>query len=118
MVAKTYDGQAGAPRRAIIAVTVGNALEFYDFFIYGLFAVQIGRAFFSASSSYVSLMLSLATFGVGFLTRPLGAVVLGAYADRVGRRPAMVLSLSMVGVAMVALAGQLLGASMRLPSHF
>ena len=104
MVAKTYDGQAGAPRRAIIAVTVGNALEFYDFFIYGLFAVQIGRAFFPASSSYVSLMLSLATFGVGFLTRPLGAVVLGAYADRVGRRPAMVLSLSMIGVAMVALA--------------
>ena len=104
MAAKTYDGQAGARPRAIIAATVGNALEFYDFFIYGLFAVQIGRAFFPATNSYVSLMLSLATFGVGFLTRPLGAVVLGAYADRVGRRPAMVLSLSMIGIAMVALA--------------
>ena len=104
MAATTYDGQAGARPRAIIAATVGNALEFYDFFIYGLFAIQIGRAFFPATSSYVSLMLSLATFGVGFLTRPLGAVVLGAYADRVGRRPAMVLSLSMIGIAMVALA--------------
>lgn len=104
MAETTNDEQAGARPRAIIAATVGNALEFYDFFIYGLFAVQIGRAFFPATSSYVSLMLSLATFGVGFLTRPLGAVVLGAYADRVGRRPAMVLSLSMIGIAMVALA--------------
>ena len=104
MAAETYDGQAGARPRAIIAATVGNALEFYDFFIYGLFALQIGRTFFPVASSYVSLMLSLATFGVGFLTRPLGAIVLGAYADRVGRRPAMVLSLSMIGIAMVALA--------------
>ncbi len=104
MAAETYDGQAGARPRAIIAATVGNALEFYDFFIYGLFAIQIGRAFFPATNSYVSLMLSLATFGVGFLTRPLGALVLGAYADKVGRRPAMVLSLSMIGIAMVALA--------------
>lgn len=90
--------------RAIIAATVGNALEFYDFFIYGLFAVQIGRAFFPATDSYVSLMLSLATFGVGFLTRPLGALVLGAYADSRGRRPAMVLSLSLIGTAMIVLA--------------
>lgn len=104
MAAETYDEQAGARPRAIIAATVGNALEFYDFFIYGLFAVQIGRTFFPESNAYVSLMLSLATFGVGFLTRPLGAVVLGAYADRVGRRPAMVLSLSMIGIAMAGLA--------------
>ena len=104
MAAETYDGQGGARPRAIISATVGNALEFYDFFIYGLFAVQIGRTFFPESNSYVSLMLSLATFGVGFLTRPLGAVVLGAYADRVGRRPAMVLSLSMIGIAMAGLA--------------
>ncbi len=89
--------------RAIVAATVGNALEFYDFFIYGLFAVQIGEAFFPASNAYVSLMLSLATFGVGFLSRPLGAVLLGAYADRVGRRPAMVVSLSMIGISMVVL---------------
>lgn len=73
MAETTNDEQAGARPRAIIAATVGNALEFYDFFIYGLFAVQIGRAFFPATSAYVSLMLSLATFGVGFLIRPAGA---------------------------------------------
>lgn len=95
----------GRPRpRAIVAATVGNALEFYDFFIYGLFAVQIGHAFFPATNAYVSLMLSLGTFGVGFLSRPLGAVLLGAYADRAGRRPAMIASLSMIGLSMVVLA--------------
>ncbi len=96
---------AAAPRaRDVIAATIGNALEFYDFLIYALFAVQIGHAFFPAGSAYVSLMLSLATFGVGFLTRPLGALVLGAYADKVGRRPAMLLSLVMIGASIIALA--------------
>ena len=94
-----------APRaREVLAATIGNALEFYDFFVYGLFAIQIGHAFFPAGSAYVSLMLSLATFGAGFLTRPLGALVLGAYADKVGRRPAMLLSLVMIGASMVGLA--------------
>lgn len=104
MAAEKRDGQGRVRSKDIIAATIGNALEFYDFFIYGLFAIQIGRAFFPAASSYVSLMLSLATFGVGFLTRPLGAIVLGSYADKVGRRPAMVLSLSMTGLSMAALA--------------
>lgn len=104
MAADAHDGQVRVRPRAIIAATIGNALEFYDFLIYGLFAVQIGRAFFPATNAYVSLMLSLATFGAGFLTRPLGAIVLGAYADRVGRRPAMVLSLSIIGISMAALA--------------
>lgn len=94
-----------APRaRDIIAATVGNALEFYDFLIYALFAIQIGHAFFPAARAYVSLMLSLATFGAGFLTRPVGALVLGAYADRVGRRPAMLLCLVMIGASMAAIA--------------
>ncbi len=103
MVAENGGMRTAVRPRAIVAATVGNALEFYDFFIYGLFAVQIGEAFFPASNAYVSLMLSLATFGVGFLSRPLGAVLLGAYADRVGRRPAMVVSLSMIGISMVVL---------------
>ena len=94
-----------APRaRDVIAATIGNALEFYDFLVYALFAIQIGHALFPAGSAYVSLMLSLATFGAGFLTRPLGALVLGAYADKVGRRPAMLLSLVMIGASMVGLA--------------
>lgn len=104
MAIEPYEKLGRLRSRAVLAATVGNALEFYDFFVYGLFAIQIGGAFFPAADAYVSLMWSLATFGVGFLTRPLGALVLGAYADKVGRRAAMVVSLSMVGVAMVVLA--------------
>ena len=110
MSAVEHDAGAGpavrsAPRaRDIIAATVGNALEFYDFLIYGLFAVQIGHAFFPAAKAYVSLMLSLATFGAGFLTRPIGALLLGAYADKVGRRSAMLLCLVMIGMSMAAIA--------------
>ena len=88
----------------IAAVTIGNALEFYDFLIYTFFSIQIGHAFFPAQSAYGSLMLSLATFGAGFLTRPLGAFVIGAYADSVGRRPAMMLCFVLIGVSIVAMA--------------
>jgi len=78
-------------RRHIAAATIGNALEFYDFLTYTFFSVQIGHAFFPAQSAYGSLMLSLATFGAGFVTRPIGAIVIGAYSDRVGRKPALML---------------------------
>ena len=91
-------------RRHIGAVTIGNALEFYDFLIYALFAIQIGHAFFPASSAYGSLMLSLATFGAGFLTRPVGSIVIGAYADRVGRKPAMLLCLTLIGGSITVMA--------------
>ena len=90
--------------RNITAATVGNALEFYDFITYGFFAIQIGRSFFPNSSAYVSLMLSLATFGAGFLTRPIGGIVIGSYADHVGRRPAMILSFTLMGAAIIAMA--------------
>ena len=99
--------QEDRPPRALwdaSAATFGNALEFYDFIVFALFAVQIGRAFFPSSSEYSSLMFSLATFGAGFITRPLGAVILGAYADRVGRRSAMVLSLALIGGSMTLMA--------------
>ncbi|MGA7540086.1 MAG: MFS transporter [Steroidobacteraceae bacterium] len=105
MIDEQNQAVRSAPRaRDVFAATIGNALEFYDFFVYGLFAIQIGHAFFPAGSAYVSLMLSLATFGAGFLTRPLGALVLGAYADRAGRRPVMRLSLIMIGASIVGLA--------------
>lgn len=91
-------------RRHIAAVTLGNALEFYDFLTYSFFAIQIGHAFFPGRSAYGSLMLSLATFGAGFAARPIGAVVLGAYGDRVGRKPAMLLSFFMIGASIVAMA--------------
>jgi MHS family citrate/tricarballylate:H+ symporter-like MFS transporter len=90
--------------RSIAAATVGNALEFYDFITYAFFAIQIGHAFFPAQSAYASLMLSLATFFAGFVTRPIGGLVLGAYSDRVGRRPAMMLSFTLMGCAIVAIA--------------
>lgn len=98
------DVLAQAPRGATLAATIGNMLEFYDFITYGFFAVQIGRTFFPGHSPYASLMLSLATFGAGFITRPIGGVVIGLYSDRAGRRPAMVLSFTMMGCAIVMLA--------------
>src|ERR1700704_480067 len=90
--------------RATLGATIGNMLEFYDFVTYSFFAIQIGRTFFPSHSQFASLMLSLATFGAGFVTRPIGALVIGAYSDRVGRRPAMILSFTMMGSAIIALA--------------
>jgi MFS family permease len=90
--------------RFVAAATIGNALEFYDFITYAFFSIQIGHAFFPSHNAYASLMLSLATFGAGFVTRPIGAIVIGAYSDRVGRRPAMMLSFALMGAAVVSLA--------------
>ena len=91
-------------KRHVAAAVAGNALEFYDFVTYAYFAVQIGHTFFPTGSEFASRMLSLSTFGVGFLMRPVGALVLGRYADRVGRKPAMMLTLGMMGVAVLGLA--------------
>ncbi|RAS03433.1 MFS transporter [Cupriavidus alkaliphilus] len=88
-----------APRRRVIAaITIGNGLEFYDFTVYSFFAVLIGKLFFPVSGSIGQLMLSLATFGVGFVARPLGGLLIGLYADRVGRKPAMALTLWLMGL--------------------
>jgi MFS family permease len=98
----------GAPpslaARHVAAVVVGNALEFYDFLTYAFFAVYIGEAFFPAHDPAASLLASLATFGAGFLTRPIGAIVIGSMGDRIGRKPAMMLSFALMGVAIVGLA--------------
>ncbi|MCT2559664.1 MFS transporter [Tsuneonella sp. YG55] len=91
-------------RRAIAAATLGNGLEFYDFITYAFFAIQIGNTFFPSESPFLSLMGSLAAFGAGFITRPLGAAVLGTYADRHGRKPAMLVSMTMMGVGILLLA--------------
>jgi MHS family citrate/tricarballylate:H+ symporter-like MFS transporter len=92
------------PARHIAAVVVGNALEFYDFLTYAYFAVYIGRAFFPSNDPSASLLASLGTFGVGFVTRPIGSLVIGRMGDRLGRKPAMVLSFSLMGVAITGLA--------------
>jgi len=91
-------------RRAVIAATCGNALEFYDFVTYAYFAIQIGATFFPSTNPYLSLIGSLATFGAGFVARPVGAWVIGGYADRHGRKRAMVLSMLAMGIGIVVLA--------------
>jgi MHS family citrate/tricarballylate:H+ symporter-like MFS transporter len=90
--------------RHIAAATIGNALEFYDFLTYAFFSIQIGHAFFPTQSAYGSLMLSLATFGAGFVTRPIGALVIGAYSDRAGRKPAMMLCFILIGCSIFGMA--------------
>ena len=90
--------------RHVAAVTAGNALEFYDFLTYAFFAAQIGRTFFPSADAAGSLLASLATFGAGFLMRPVGALTIGRLADRIGRKPAMLLSFTLMGVAMFGLA--------------
>ena len=95
---------AATRRRAVVAATVGNALEFYDFMVFALFAIQIGETFFPSDDPYASLMASLATFGAGFVTRPIGAWVIGSYADRAGRRPALLLSMILMGIGTLGIA--------------
>src|SRR3984885_2936672 len=100
----SHQGAPALTGRAILAATIGNMLEFYDFITYSFFAIQIGHTFFPSRSQFIGLMLSLATFGAGFVTRPLGGIVIGAYSDRVGRKPAMILSFVMMGCAIITLA--------------
>src|SRR6476660_9574379 len=90
----------------IAAAVIGNALEWYDFIVFGFFTVIISRLFFPADSQYASLLLTTATFGVGFFMRPVGGVVLGIYADRRGRKAAllMVIALMTAAIAMIGFA--------------
>jgi len=83
---------------------IGNTLEVFDFIAYGTYAVMIGRTFFPARDPLASLLLSVSTFGVGFVTRPLGAALIGAYADRRGARAGMLLSLSLMGAGSLLIA--------------
>ncbi len=90
--------------RQIMAVVAGNALEFYDFLTFSFFTVQIAHTFFPGQSEDTKILSTLAIFGVGFLTRPLGAFVIGRWGDRMGRKPAMMLSFTLMGVAITGLA--------------
>lgn len=87
------EAKPASSARTVAAAVIGNGLEFYDFLIFATFAVMIGRAFFPTGSALTSLLLSVATFGVGFATRPLGGIIIGAYADRAGRKAAMTLTM-------------------------
>lgn len=89
---------------SVIRVSSGNFLEMYDFMVFGYYAAAIGRAFFPSGDTFLSLMLSLMTFGAGFLMRPLGAIVLGAYTDRHGRRAGLLLTLGLMSIGIFSIA--------------
>ena len=89
---------------SVIRVSSGNFLEMYDFMVFGYYASYIGRAFFPSGSAFVSLTLSLMTFGAGFLMRPLGAIVLGAYTDKHGRRAGLLLTLGLMSIGVISIA--------------
>lgn len=89
---------------AVVRVSSGNFLEMYDFMVFGYYASAIGRAFFPNGNPFVSLSLSLMTFGAAFLMRPVGAIILGAYTDLHGRRAGLVLSLSLMSVGVLLIA--------------
>lgn len=104
MNSSTISATAGVPvsaavrRRAVVAASIGNVLEIYDFIAFGIFAVPIARTFFPAGSEFAALIMTFMTFAAGFLARPLGALLLGRYADRVGRKRALSLTLVLMAV--------------------
>ncbi|MGO4328458.1 MFS transporter [Cupriavidus sp. 2TAF22] len=90
--------------RTVFRVVSGNFLEMYDFMVYGFYAAAIAKTFFPSGNEFASLMLSLATFGAGFLMRPLGAIVLGAYIDHHGRRKGLILTLVLMALGTLLIA--------------
>jgi MFS family permease len=89
---------------SVVRVSSGNFLEMYDFMVFGYYASAIARAFFPSGSEFGSLMLSLMTFGAGFLMRPLGAIVLGVYTDHHGRRSGLLLTLGLMAAGIISIA--------------
>ncbi|MCP1572394.1 citrate-proton symporter [Herbaspirillum rubrisubalbicans] len=94
----------GSRAGAVLRVTSGNFLEQFDFFLFGFYATHISKVFFPASSEFASLMLTFAVFGAGFLMRPLGAIILGAYIDEVGRRKGLIVTLSIMASGTILIA--------------
>lgn len=90
--------------KTVVRVASGNFLEMYDFMVFGYFSAAIGRAYFPASSEFASLMLSMTTFAVGFMVRPLGAIFLGAYIDHIGRRKGLLLTLALMSIGTLTIA--------------
>src|SRR6266478_7859787 len=88
----------------VIRVSSGNFLEMYDFMVYAYYASYIAREIFPSNSEFASLMLTLGTFGAGYLMRPLGAIILGAYIDRTGRRKGLILTLTLMAAGTFVIA--------------
>jgi len=91
-------------RRILASALVGNMLEFYDLFVYGFLAVVIAKAFFPTGDAYTSMLAAAATFGVSYFIRPVGALVLGAYSDRHGRKAGMMLTIWLMGIGTLVIA--------------
>ena len=93
-------------RKAVIAASIGNGLEWFDVIVYGTFAVTISRLFFPTNDATVSLLLAFGSFGISFIMRPLGGIIIGRYADRSGRKAGMLVSISLMflGTLMIVLA--------------
>src|SRR5262245_65636684 len=99
MAIETTMGSALARPRfsgVIIAATIGNVLEWFDFLVYGFFAVTIAEVFFPANNPTVSLLVTFGTFGLAYVVRPLGAVIVGSYTDRAGRHAGLTLSIGLM----------------------
>ncbi|MHB9838102.1 tricarballylate/proton symporter TcuC [Paraburkholderia terrae] len=90
--------------RTVFRVVSGNFLEMYDFMVYGYYAAAIAKTYFPSGNEFASLMLSLSVFGAGFLMRPLGAIVLGAYIDHHGRRKGLILTLALMALGTLTVA--------------
>ena len=86
----------GSRLGAILRATSGNFLEQFDFFLFGFYASAISKAFFPSDSEVTSLMLAFTTFWLGALMRPVGAIVLGSYLDRIGRRQGLIVTLAIM----------------------
>ena len=90
-------------RNQVLAAFIGNALEWYDFVVFGFLTVIIARLFFPSDNEYSSLLFTTATFGVGFFMRPVGGILLGIYADRRGRKAAMQVIIALMSVALLVI---------------
>ncbi len=104
MAGTPADSRPSSTIATVLRVTSGNFLEMFDFFLFGFYATYISKAFFPSGSEFASLMLTFMTFGAGFLMRPLGAVLLGGYVDRIGRRKGLMVTLTIMATGTVLIA--------------
>ncbi len=104
MAGSAVAAMSGSKVATVLRVTSGNFLEMFDFFLFGFYATYISKAFFPAGSDFASLMLTFMTFGAGFLMRPLGAILLGAYVDQIGRRKGLLVTLTIMASGTILIA--------------
>jgi len=100
----TLEFQRSQARRAVVAASIGNGLEWFDVIVYGAFAVTIAKLFFPSNDPMASLLLAFGSFGISFVMRPLGGILIGRYADRAGRKAGMLVSISLMFIGTLFIA--------------